>query len=496
MSKNIFIDSFGGNVIGALAKDDKLIEYHIEKSNKTQIVGSIYKGVVKNVLNGMQAAFVDIGLEKNGYLSATDMLIDTSGIITNSTLPNILNLKEGDEVMVQAVKDPSSTKGARLTSHVTFAGKYLVYAPTLDLNGVSRKITDEKTRLEIESYLKKLKRPSGGFIARTASKDIPYKVLALESKTLVNLYKSILKEYKKATAISQVYYDGDLPSRLMRDVLTDDIDKVYVADLEIYNKLCSLKQLESCLDKLVFYNENVDMFKKFSIDKEVENLLHNRVNLSNGAYIIIDKTEALTVIDVNTGGFVGETSIEETAFQTNMIASREIARQVRLRNISGIVVVDFIDMEDENHRNLLVEELTNNLKEDRRKCNVIGMTGLGLVEFTRNKKRKELSAFFNKQCPYCRGEGSILSNDYISMKIRTKLLDIFHNDYKSAIIDLNFEICDYILQKGALKKDIEKFWQNKRIYLIPHKTYHQEFFLIKGDNGDVLDLPDNAILLY
>ena len=284
--------------------------------------------------------------------------------------------------------------------------------------------------------------------------------------------------------------------RLIRDVVTLDVEKIIVGDKNIYDRIKELPKAHQKLKKkLCYYAEKTDMFTYYGLTEDVESLLHKRVNLDSGAYFVIDRTEALTIIDVNTGGFIGESDLEETAYQTNLLAAKEIARQVRLRNIGGIVVVDFINMQDDNRRKKLVEYLTEQLKNDRLKCNVIGMTGLGIVEFTRTKKRKEISEFLNKTCPYCRGEGKILSSDYMVMKIRTGLLDLFVNDYDTAIIDLNIEICDYILNTGTLNRDIEKYWKDKNIYLIPHKTYHQENFNIKGANGECLTLSDKAIKL-
>ncbi len=496
MSKNIFIDSFGGNTIGVLAEDNRLIEYHIEKTNSSQVVGSIYKGVVKNVLDGMQAAFVDVGLDKNGYLFVGDMLVDKSVLEGKNLLPSSLSVKEGDVVLVQAVKDPTSTKGVRLTANITLAGKYVVYAPSLEVNAVSRKITDESTRIRLEGFLSKIKRKQGGFIARTLSENATFIQIEREAKGLIKLYQSIIKKYKTASPLEQIYYDGDLVSRLIRDVVSPEIDNIYIADKDIYDKLCSLKtSKESLSKKLVYFDEKINIFDKFDLSKEIESLLHNKVTLPSGAYFIIDKTEALTIIDVNTGSFEGSSTLEDTAFETNILSAKEIARQVRLRNISGIVVVDFINMEDEIHKQQLLSVLTNALKDDRRKCNVLGMSSLGLVEFTRSKKYKSISSLLNKTCPYCRGEGSISSNDYIVMKIRTSLLDLFQNDYKTAIIDVNQDICEHILHTISILNDIKKFWSDKKIYLIPHKTYHQEYFYIRGDNQDNLDLPDKAILL-
>ncbi len=495
MSLNVFLDSFGGNTVAALADGNKLLEYHVEKTDKSQIVGNIYKGRVNNVLSGMQAAFVDIGLKKNGYLFVGETLVDKK-LIENS-LPSTLNLSENDVIMVQAVKDPTGQKGARLTDNISLPGRYVVYVPTLDYNTVSRKITDESIRNGLIEILGSIKIKQGGFIARTASENAKKNDIKIEAKNLVKQYEEILENYEKANVGEVVYNEGDLPMRMVRDVLTSDVEKIIIADKNIYDRLKKLPHSrEKIRKKLYFFDEKTDMFKKYGLDKDVDGLLRSRVDLSSGAYLIIDRTEALTVIDVNTGSYIGEEKLEETVFATNLLAAEEIARQVRLRNIGGIVVVDFIDMELEEHRQKLVDALTEFLKNDRLKCNVVGMTGLGIVEFTRRKKRKEINEILNKKCPYCKGEGKILADDYIIMKIRTALLDIFGENYKSAIIDLNAEICDTILKTGVLSKDVQKFWQDKRIYLVPHKTYHQEYFNVKGDNNQILNLSDKAVLLY
>ena len=497
MSINLFLDSIGGNTIAALADGKRLLEYHIEKSSANQIVGNIYKGKVETILNGMQAAFINVGLQKNGYLYVGDTLIDKS-LLKDNDIPMTLDIKEGDEIMVQAVKDPSGTKGARLTTHISLAGKYIVYAPSLKYNSISRKITDEMVKGKLLTLVDKIKRKKGGFILRTASENAKPSEIKLEAKTLLSQYEEILKNYEKLSVGDEVYSESDLVMRMVRDVVTTDVEKIIVGDKAIYERLKNLPKTRGKVikNKLEYFKGKKDLITTFGLDEDVESLVHNRVNLSSGAYLIIDKTEALTVIDVNTGSFIGEEKLEDTVFKTNLLAAEEIARQVRLRNIGGIVVVDFIDMEIEEHREKLLLTLEEHLKKDRLKCNVIGMTGLGIVQFTRRKKRKELSAFLNKPCPYCKGDGMVLSDDYVAMKIRTELLDLFTSEFKSAIIDLNVDVCKYILEKGALKKDIEKYFIGKRIYLVPHKTYHQEYFKIKGDNADVLSVPDNAVLLY
>ena len=498
MSVNIFVDSYGGNVIGAVADGKKLLEYRIEKKNKTVTIGSVFKGRVENVLPGMQAAFVNVGLQKNGYLSATDMLMDKTELVGKVEIPSILHLKAGDEIMVQAVKDSTSSKGVRLTSNVSFAARYVVFMPTIDFLGVSRRITDEKTREKLTKIAEALKPEGQGLIIRTAAESASKADIKREIAYLTEQYKNMLIDFNNVQAPKCLYEEGNVAVRLIRDVYNSDIGKFIVGDKEIYEKVLEYakKSDNGLKKKLKLYSRKTDMFHYYGLDEDVSTLLGNTVELDNGGYIVIDKTEALTSIDVNTGKYVGADNLENTVFNTNLIAAKEIARQLQLRNISGIIVVDFIDMEDEEHKEKLLATLEKYLAEDREKCHVVGMSPIGLVEITRKKKRRESASMLVKPCPYCQGSGLIWSNDYIVMRIRTGLLDLFADGYDTAIVDLNVEIADYILAKGLLKKDVEKVWKDKRIYIIPHKTYHQQFFLIKGDNGKVVEVPDSAILLY
>ena len=495
MSKNIYVDSYCGNIVAALAEDKKLLEYHIEKRNSKVIAGSIFKGVVETVIDGMQAAFVNVGLEKNGYLYAGDIFADHGDV--SIEIPSILSIKPGDQIMVQAIKDPFGSKGVRLSSYLSFAGRYLVYMPNFNTIGISRKITDLGVRERLTDLIKSFNF-SGGFVVRTAGENAKKDDLFEEAKYLAGLYQEVIEKFENATPGDLLYTEGNLAVRILRDVYTSDIEKIYVADKNLYNDLCedAKKRGEEVLKKVTLYSKGIDMFEYFNLSQEVDNLLRNRVDLENGAYLVIGKTEALTAIDVNTGSYTGFTNLENTVFETNLLAAKEIARQVRLRNIGGIVVVDFINMESEEHREVVVNELIEALKNDRAKCNVLGMNELGLVEFTRKKKRKESISLMVKKCPYCKGDGVIFSNDYIVLKIRTALLDVFAEGYSSAVVDLNVEIMSYILQRGALSKDVQKIWTNKRIYVVPHKTYHHEHFNVRGENSAVLDLPDKAVLLY
>ncbi len=500
MVKNIYLDSNGGNYIAALAEGTKLLEYHIEKEDNSSAVGNIYKGRVMTVLGGMQAAFVNLGLKKNAYMCVTDILPDKNDI-PDGDIPVFPEVKEGDEILVQVVKDAYGTKGAKCSPYLSFAGVYLVYMPNYNVVGISRKIEDESARERLEKLTESIsKKYGGGFIVRTAASKANRLELKREAEALHNQYLDMMETVKTAEAPALVHEEADLISRIMRDVYSQDVEHIYIGSKELYDELTlrasgSFRRAEY-RKKAKLFDKNTDMFKYFGLDKEVDKLLRNRVELESGAYLIIDKTEALTVIDVNTGKFTGNNNLEETVFETNLLAAKEIARQVRLRNIGGIVVVDFIDMEDKLHRDKVVETLENALKSDRSKCTVRGMSELGLVEFTRKKKRKESTSMLVQECPYCHGDGKIYSNDYVILKIRTALLDLFAEGYSAAIIDLNSDLADYILKKGALSSDVSKIWHGKRIYIVPHRTFHVESFRIRGDNSKVLDLPEKAKLLF
>ena len=411
---------------------------------------------------------------------------------------SILHLKEGDEIMVQAVKDPAGNKGVRLTSNVSFAGRYVVFMPTIDFLGVSRRITNEKAREKLTQIGEELKPSGQGIIIRTAAEHATRAEIKKEITYLMTQFNKISDEFAKVKAPACIYEEGNIAVRLIRDVYNSNIDKFVVADKELYDQVLEYANTfdGGLKRKLQLYDKKVDMFHYYGLDSDVATLLGNTVPLENGGYIVIDKTEALTAIDVNTGKFTGVYSLEDTVFKTNIIAAKEIARQLRLRNLSGMIIVDFIDMESEEHNQKLLEILEKALAEDREKCTLVGMTALGLVEITRKKKRRESASMLVKSCPYCQGSGIIQSNDYIVMRIRTALLDLFADGYDTAIIDLNVEIADYILTKKILKKDVEKIWADKRVYIVPHKTYHQQFFLVKGDNSKVVDVADNAVILY
>ncbi len=487
----MYFDYFGSDCFAAVAEDGRLVEFHLDSGSETEISGNIYKGRVMNVLEGMQAAFVAFGQEKNGYLYAGDIPSDADrGVV----MP--LCVKAGDEVMVQVSKSPMGKKGARLTMCLSYVGKHLIFMPTSNYCAVSRKITDESEREMLLAAAKKLSERGGGFVMRTSALTADPRELRAEANYLRALYDDTVEAYKTASVGDMVYRDADLHARLLRDFDLDGIDKIYIGDEQTFNRAERLFKRARRKNKLVLYNGEREMFEYFGLEKQVFELMSTRVELASGAYLIIDHTEALTAIDVNTGRFTGETDLEDTVFSTNLLAAREIARQVRLRNVGGIVVVDFIDMASEEHRAALVEELEKCLREDRAKCNVVPMTGLGLIQFSRKKFKSDNVSMLTKKCPYCRGAGYILSDAYIAFRIQIALKKCFADGYENAIVELNAGVFAEILAKRRFSALVKGEWRDKRVYMIPHRTYHEDQFTVRGDNSNVLTLPDTAKLLY
>lgn len=493
MQKNMYFDYFGDDCFAAVTEGGRLVEFHLDTDSSTEISGNIYKGRVVNVLSGMQAAFVAFGQEKNGYLYAGDIPADAD-ISPQKQLA--LQVKEGDEVMVQVAKSPIGTKGARLSMCLSFVGKNIIFLPKADFCAVSRKITDEPLREKLLRTAEKLAGGEGGIVMRTNAVNAKLADLRDELKYLRGLYATAKEAYASATVGEMVYRDADVHARLLRDFDLSSVDKIYIADEKTYLRAEAALRRTRAKNKLVYYRGEREMFEMFGLEEQVYRLMSSRVPLENGAYLIFDKTEALTAIDVNTGRFTGETALEDTVYETNLVAAREIARQVRLRNIGGIVIVDFIDMAGEDHRNAVVAELSRCLQEDRTKCNVTPMTELGLVQFTRKKVKSDNVAMLTKRCPCCKGSGYLLSDSYMAFRIKIAIQKCIADGYDNVIVELNAGLYGYIVSKRRFTEDVRGIWAGKRVYMIPHKTFHDEFFTVRGDNNPVLTLPETARLLY
>ncbi len=459
----------------ALVEDGEMLEFSVEMTSVKGIVGNIYKGKVENVLGGMKAAFVNIGLERNGFLYVGDSLVDKSRL--HSVMPKkSQNLSAGDTVMCQVVKDQFGQKGARLTTDITLAGAYLVYLPTSDFIGVSRKIENEERREYLEALVKSVCPEGSGFIIRSASDKADDDDIVRDAKRLVALWKKVLSDYERTPEKCAVFEEATLFERAIRDTFGEHLDRVVVNDADIADKLCGLggAQVE------VYCGER-NIMSHFGLSTQINHLCDRKVAMSNGAYIVIDKTEACTVIDVNTGKFVGSRDLEDTVFKTNMLAVECIAKQLRIRNISGIVIIDFIDMALEEHRDAVVAELKRVLKHDRLKTTTVGMTALGLVELTRKKTRLPIDDFMLQPCKLCES-GFVISDAQLAFMLREELVDFMLAHRRgTAYVGVYPGLYEMLIQSGILQKHVETAWADKRIYLYADENIRRERFEISEE---------------
>ena len=471
----------------SLVEEGKLKEHYVEYKDMSLITGNIYKAQVVNVLNGLQSAFINFGRNRNGFLSVGETIAHKTVLTGAGVMPQSLDVKEGDYVMVQATKEEIGSKGARLSTTVNLPGRYLIFLPTIEFIGVSNKITTAETREKFTKLLSSLAPKGCGFIARTACLEGSEEEIIDEARRLIKQWNKVLDAYNKAEGIAQVYSDGDMIFRYVRDMLSANIDAIVCNDLATIDALKSQFEAQniSHSNSIRYYNGQYDIFDAFNILSEVDKLLDRRVKLPSGLTLVFDYTEALTVIDVNTSAFMRGQTHEETVFEANLEAAREIARQIRLRNIGGIIVVDFIDMQDERHKAELVEVMKRELLFDRTKTRVIGMSALGLLEITRKKVGRELSTILLDKCSFCDGNARSHSVDYVARKIKAGLKRMFADSrITKALVTLNASIIDQICKNNYFKSDCETIWKDKKIYFIADKSILNRNFTIKALGND------------
>ncbi|MBE7078761.1 MAG: Rne/Rng family ribonuclease [Clostridiales bacterium] len=499
--KEWFLDRYCKQQFAALVEEGKLVEFSCENEPRVACVGNVYKGKVTNVLSGMNAAFINCGLAKNCYLSMEETYTDYSkydGTMGEANQKN-LDLNVGDEIIVQVTKPPRGNKGAKVTTHLSFVGKNVIFLPNTDFLGISRRIVDEALRAEALSTVEKMREDKNeGFIIRTQAPLATQKQLKAEVLYLKKLHLEMQKLAKTAPVGTLLYEDDDLPARVIRDCVGDEISVIHVGDETLYHRLSHLAKLRKDFParKLKLHTGERSLYQEYGISPLITQSLSPKVPLDNGGYLVIDHTEAMTVVDVNTGSYVGETSLEETVFSVNLAAAKEIARQVRLRNVGGIVVVDFIDMVNEEHKTAVTEALRACLALDKAKCNVLPMSELCLTQFTRKRVGHETFSYYEKVCPHCEGSGYIQKDSMTIKNLRESILDCFADGYTAAIIDLHEGVLQKILGEGLFSIEAKNRWKDKRIYFIPHKTYSPTYFTVRGDNATVLTLPAKAQILY
>jgi ribonuclease G len=432
MSAELLINVTPSETRVALVENGVLQEVHMERQGSLGLVGNVYIGKVSRVLPGMQAAFIDIGLEKAAFLHASDIVVheDAQPEVTpdrNGAVPDIRELiRDGQFIMVQVVKDPIGTKGARLTTDVTIPSRYLVFMPGASHSGVSQRIEDEDERARLKAMVSNECDQFGGFIVRTAAEGVRDEDILHDIKFLKKLWAKILKKKKGVRKSCVIYEDLTLAFRVIRDFVGSELERIRIDSKLTFHELVAFT--EECVPELSsfleYYPGERPIFDLFDVENEIQRALQRKVPLKSGGYLIIDQTEALTTIDINTGAFVGHRNLEETIFNTNIEATQAIARQLRLRNLGGIIIIDFIDMRSEEHKHRVSHSLEIALAKDRTKTNVHGFSALGLVEMTRKRTRESLEHVLCSECLSCQGRGALKTVETVCFEILREIVRV------------------------------------------------------------------------
>lgn len=419
MKKEIIVSRSQEETRVAVLENGKMIDLFNERRESEKIVGNIYKGVVKNVLPGMSSSFVEVGLDRSAYLSADDIISDSK----DKKIEKMIKI--GSEVLVQVDKEPISTKGARVTMDVSLPGRLLVFMPFNNHIGISKNIESRQERDRLKGIITECKAEHGGFIVRTEAEEATDKEIKREVKYLTRLWASLNARAQNAKAPALVHRDLGVVFQTVRDYFNEEVDILMIDSKKEFDEVVDFTKIVSpeLVDKVKQYTGKTPIFKAFNIEEEIKRLRSNRVNLHSGGYIIIQEAESLCAIDVNTGRYTGSRtqSQEDTVTLTNIEAAHEIARQIRLRNIGGIIVIDFIDMKKAKNRAKVLEALTRSVKGDKAKIKIWPITRLGLIEMTRERKRESLFALLGETCPTCHGLGLVLSRESLFIQLSNEL---------------------------------------------------------------------------
>ena len=441
MSKEIIINHSHHETRVALMEDGMLTELQYEREREQRIVGNIYKGRVVKVLPGMESAFIDIGAERAAFLHIDDIIpeeeMDGQGKRNSRKEKQPIDklLKEGNPILVQVSKGPIGTKGARITGHVSMPGRNLVYIPGSKTLGVSRQIADERERDRLKNIVSRLKPEDAGFIIRTVAENRSEEDLHSDINYLISLWEDIREKYQTQEAPSLLHSDLNVIFRTLRDLFSSDIKKLVVDHKEEYKEIKNF--VRSYLPRygsvVEHYSRRDPIFDHYNIEMEIERALSPKVWLRSGGSLVINQTEALTAIDVNTGRFVGKESHEKTILRTNLEAAEEVVYQLQLRNIGGIIIIDFIDMELQQHRQMVYQALKDHLRNDKARSKILQISEMGLVEMTRKRDRENLSRYLCDPCPYCEGTGQIKSNATVSYEIFREIQRCYRKEQKGSM---------------------------------------------------------------
>jgi len=482
--EEILVNVTPSEVRAALLENGMLQEVFIERAARRGLISNIYKGTVSRVLPGMQAAFIDIGLDRTAFLHASDIAAPPNGdSVVEDELPGIRELiREGDEILVQVVKDPLGNKGARLTTFITLPSRHLVLLPRSDSVGVSARIEqdEERERLRgiVESLLEEYQLDCGA-IVRTVAEGAEREALAADLEYLVRLW-AVVQERCSQPGIKQlIHEDLSLPLRILRDLVTSDVERILVDSAEAFEEMQSfaatfLPGIEPMIER---YSRRRPIFDLHGVEDEIAKALDRNIPLKSGGYVIFDQTEAMTTVDVNTGAYVGHRNLEETIYRTNLEAAVTIARQLRLRNLGGIIIIDFIDMEESSHRENVLQVLEQSLARDHARCQITPVSPLGLVEMTRKRTRESLQHILCEDCPSCEGRGFVLTAESVCFKIYREIIRQARQfEFDEALVLAHQRVIDLLLdeQAGSLAEIGEQ--AGKAIRLQTESLYEQDQF--------------------
>jgi ribonuclease G len=477
MSKEILVNITPQETRVAVMEQGVVQELHIERTSNLGKVGNIYNGRVNRVLPGMQSAFIDIGLDRAAFLHVADIWGAHRGGSVDKSIDKLLH--EGENILVQVIKDPIGTKGSRLSTQISIAGRVLVYLPQESNIGISQRIEDETERELLRERLKQILAADekGGYIVRTMAGTASKNDLQTDIKYLNKQWSNIQKKFSTASPSTLIYQDLNLSYRVLRDFVTDDTTRILVDSYETFQKMTIFAHdyMVNVKDRLEHYAGERPLFDLNGVDGEIERSLARRVNLKSGGYLIFDQTEALTTVDVNTGGYIGVRNFDDTIFKTNLEAAQVIARQLRLRNLGGIIIIDFIDMENVEHKNAVLMELKKTLLKDRTRMTVNGFTALGLVEMTRKRTRESLAHTLCEPCPTCQSRGEVRTAQTMCYEILRELLrESRQFDAREFRILASQQVIDLFLDEESLSLTQLGDFIAKPISLQVETTYVQE----------------------
>lgn len=500
MGNEILINVTRGETRVTLLEGGQVVEFYVERRRDASLVGNIYKGKVVKILPGMQSAFVDIGLEKAAFLYVADIKTETDEYALlfeeeeKETSIELLSrrgrtemaieeiIQEGQEFLVQVSKNPIGSKGARVTSYITLPGRYLVLMPDVEHIGISRRISDEDERNRLKAIVERIKPEGYGLIIRTASEESPEEDIRKDLEFLILLWEDIQQRIDRTPARGLLYTDLDLAFRSVRDLMNQNVERLIIDSPEEYERIIEFVRayFPKLLDKIEFYEEPEPIFDAFGVELDISRGIGRRVWLKSGGYIVVDQTEAMTVIDVNTGKFVGKEGLEDTILRTNLEAVKEIAYQIRLRNLGGIIIIDFIDMEIIENRDKVFNAFTEAMKKDKAKNTISHISDLGLIQMTRKRVRESLGRTLCSSCPYCEGKGFLISPETLCYEILRMIRKLAKHGSKKIIITTHPSVAELLSDEEMLGiEDVESRYGVK-VIISANSEMHQENYEVNS----------------